>query len=320
MNDAAGTPTYKTLPQGAVLKAGAKVIAKPSKDKASSGDIKVFDYTNYREYLSAWFESRQKKNPAFSASAFVMRAGLGKNSRGYLKLIIEGKRNLSQHTIRAFSDAMNLKAKEAIYFENLVCFNQAKSAKDRDHYFLRLQDAAAGHESHTFELMKSQYQFCSQWYHIVIWELVTIKDFCEDPAWICANLKNKVTRREVEESIKLLLDLEMLKRDENGQLVQTHSFINLTGGFFNSVVQNFHAQMLNRGRDALLEDEYGTWHAEALTVACDESNYKAMIKEMVQFCEHLNTKYNVPKDKAEAVVQINFQAFIQSNKVFKKNN
>jgi uncharacterized protein (TIGR02147 family) len=72
-----------------------------SKNTTSAKAPVVYDFTNYRDFLKAFFEFKKLTNPAYSASMFARKAGLGENSRGYLKLVIEDKRNLSSLTIRS---------------------------------------------------------------------------------------------------------------------------------------------------------------------------------------------------------------------------
>ncbi|HUP58704.1 MAG TPA: TIGR02147 family protein, partial [Bdellovibrionota bacterium] len=146
--------------------------------------VNIFEFTDYRTYLKAFYETKKVTNPAYSMSTFTRRAGLGHNSRGYLKLIIEGKRNLTPHTVRRFADALGLQPREALYFENLVYFNQAKTPKDKDYYFQRVSISTAGRESKPFELLRSQYQFYSNWYYVAVWSLAGLPSFNEDPEWI----------------------------------------------------------------------------------------------------------------------------------------
>src|SRR5262245_27359191 len=113
-------------------------------EPTSSLNPSVFGFTDYREFLRSFHEARKAADAGYSMSTFTRRAGLGANSRGYLKLIMEGKRNLTPHTIRRFAEAMELGPKEAMHFESLVYFNQARTAKDREYYLKRISVSAHG--------------------------------------------------------------------------------------------------------------------------------------------------------------------------------
>jgi len=82
--------------------------------------LKIFDYTDFREFLREKFEECKKSNPAFSYRYFSKKAGL--KSTNFLKLVIKGESNLSVETIHKFAAAFSLGKMETKYFQNLVFF------------------------------------------------------------------------------------------------------------------------------------------------------------------------------------------------------
>ena len=54
--------------------------------------VTVFAYSNYREFLRDWFAQLQS-SPGFSFRSFSRIAGF--NSPNFVKLVVDGKRNLS---------------------------------------------------------------------------------------------------------------------------------------------------------------------------------------------------------------------------------
>ena len=139
----------------------------------------IFHFTNYRDFLKAFFEFKKLTNPTYSASMFARKAGLGTNSRGYLKLVIENKRNLSAQTIRSFSEALGLNPQEGLYFENLVLFNQSERDQDKKHYLERMMTANHSKKSEQLELLRSQQAYLSNWHCVAIRELIAHHEFKE---------------------------------------------------------------------------------------------------------------------------------------------
>jgi uncharacterized protein (TIGR02147 family) len=274
------------------------------------GDVSVFQFTDYRQYLLAFYEAKKANNGAYSMSSFVRRAGLGANSRGYLKLVIEGKRSLTPHTLRRFIDAMGLKGREAIYFENLVYFNQSKTSKDRDYYFQRLASSTGGKgESRPIELLKSQHDYFSNWYYIAIRELVALGDFQEDPAWICSRLKGKISRKNAADALTALQRIGLIRRNENGKLVQSEPVVNYKGGDFSAAIDKLHLEMIERASEALKEDPKEDADTSFATLSVDRAKY-AEIKQMIEaFRERLITKFGTAPETPDSVLQINFQLF-----------
>ena len=90
----------------------------------------MFEYVCARTYLAAHFERVKEQNPAFSYRAFSRLAKL--KSPNYLKLVVDGKRNLSPAMASRFAKACGLQGDQASYFGSLVRFTQAETARDRE--------------------------------------------------------------------------------------------------------------------------------------------------------------------------------------------
>jgi uncharacterized protein (TIGR02147 family) len=93
----------------------------------------IFDFTNYREFLKAFYEWQKLVNPEYSYRVFSDRAGL--KSRSYLRLVLAGKRSLTPDSISKFVAGLALTRLEADAFTSLVHFNQSTDSLARAHYW-----------------------------------------------------------------------------------------------------------------------------------------------------------------------------------------
>ena len=295
-----GAPTAGSEPTGHVLQAG---IGAPKQT------CDVYEFVDYRKYLAQAYETKHRQNPAFSESAFVRKAGLSSNSRGYLRLVIEGKRNLTPATIRGFSDALGLDSRGSLYFENLVNYNQASRPKDREYYFQRMIIASEGASSSQVDLLRSQYHYYSNWYLVAVRELVGLDQFNENDEWIATQLRGKITPEEARESIVHLVRLGLLKREPSGKLVQSDSLIKYEGNVFNDVIQKFHSQMLDRAKESLVEDEYAERRTSCVTLSCDRTQMPDMIRMVDEFRDAVNIKFGRESKNPDTVFQVGFQIF-----------
>jgi uncharacterized protein (TIGR02147 family) len=282
---------------------------KPAAKAAPEERVSAFGYMNYRLFLEDYFEARREKNPTFSMSAFVRKAGLGQNSRGYVKLIIDGKRDLTPYTINGFIQALGLTGKEAQYFENLVYFNQASKPRAKEHYFQRLTAAMPEKLAHQSDLLKSQHSYYSKWYVVAVRELVGLAQFVEDPAWIVGKLRNKISKKEALEALKSLETLGLIRRDDAGRLSQSQPLVKFKGGYFDYVIERFQLEMIERAKEALLEDEYQDRNASSVTLSCDTQRVPEIKKMIDGFRDQLNTAFGLGNQCPDAVVQVNFQVF-----------
>ena len=84
----------------------------------------LFEYENYRSFLKDYFTFSKQQLPQFSYRYFAQKAGF--RSPNFLKLVMDGKRNLSSQSIEQFSKAFKLSSIESEFFSYLVHFNQSE--------------------------------------------------------------------------------------------------------------------------------------------------------------------------------------------------
>src|SRR5579864_8195798 len=96
----------------------------------------VFEYDNYRTFLKDTYDAAKELDRRFSYRYFAKLFEF--SSPNYVKRVIEGDRNLSLPAIERCIVGLKLKIEEGDYFRNLVLFNQAKSAEERNVYAARL--------------------------------------------------------------------------------------------------------------------------------------------------------------------------------------
>jgi hypothetical protein len=100
----------------------------------------IFSYVNYRRFLKDYYLKAKAEKKYFSYRYFSRRAGI--NSPNFLKVVIEGKRNLSSKTIEKFATALGLNQQETVFFRRLVMFNQAKTASEKQESYILLREMA----------------------------------------------------------------------------------------------------------------------------------------------------------------------------------
>ena len=72
--------------------------------------ISVFDYLDHHKFLKDYFEEKKAHCPFFSYKYFAQKAGF--SSPNFLKLVIDGKRNLTKDSVFKFCKAMGLNKKD----------------------------------------------------------------------------------------------------------------------------------------------------------------------------------------------------------------
>ena len=93
----------------------------------------VFGYQDYRRFLADEYAARKKSVYGFSYRSFAQR--VGSTAPNYLKLVTEGQRNLTSEMAARFALALDLSSEEQAFFCDLVAFNQASTAAERQHRY-----------------------------------------------------------------------------------------------------------------------------------------------------------------------------------------
>ena len=268
----------------------------------------IYNYVDYRAFLLDSLTFIQSKNSKYSATAFVRQVGFGENSRGYFNLIMNGKRNLSSSTILGFAKTLKLSDKETFHFENLVHYNQAMTEKEKSLYFDRISKSIKGKDSPAFELLRSQYNYFSNWYLVAIRELVALNNFKEDFEYVSKKLRNKISKKEMQDAISDLIMLGLLKRTTDGKLQQSEEFVTFTDNSLNyTVVNALHSQFLEKAKDSLSEDPYEDRSASCVVIATEKENFNKIREEIKAFREHILNKYGANTGELNCVLNLGIQ-------------
>lgn len=269
-------------------------------------EVDVFEYRDYRAFLRDVYSSRKQTEYGFSYRAFAKRAGL--SAPNYLKLVAEGQRNLTGEMAGRFAAALGLEGEAAGYFCDLVAFNQASSAPERERCYQRLQSYRR--YRNTFRLDAAHAAYHSEWYIPAIRELAACQGFREDPKWIARRLRPSITARQAQQALGVLEQLGLLVRDAAGQLVQHHPVLS-TGDDqpLGHHIATFHRTMLQRAAEALDGVPREEREIAALTLGLDEARFREFKQRLYELRQELLQLASSSSERPDRVVQINFQMF-----------
>lgn len=270
--------------------------------KASTNKLSVFDYHDYRVFLRDWF-LEAKKGRAFSHRAFAQRAGF--STSNFLMLVIQGKRNLTEESLKKCVVGLKLNKQEQDFFRNLVFFNQAQNHDDKNFYYQRLLQSKKFSELKPIE--KIQYEYYSTWYHPVVRELVTAKDFDGSPEWIAKRLSPSITPTHAAKSVNLLKELGFIKKTADGKWQQTSAIVS-TGPQLTSVtVHNYHKVLLSLSHQVMDTLSMDNRDVSSLTLGVAKQRIAEIRNKIREFRQDILKM--AANDSPEDVVLLNVQFF-----------
>lgn len=267
--------------------------------------LNIYRYLDYRSYLKAYYEVQKGLKRHFSHRYFARIAGL--SSSGYLKMVMDGDRNLSPASIAQFVKALRLGRREAAYFEALVLFNQAKGDEERDQYFERL--CALRPRLKLTGLEKDRYEYYTKAHFVVIRELTALPHFQEDPAWIARHLSFEVRLKDVEHAIATLIRLGLLCRDHMGKLRQAEGSLTTPAEVDSAAVYKFQQDMLSEAKQAMLTVPASDRDITSLTIPIPKPALKKLKEKIKCFREEIIDFINKGSEDYHEVYQVNIQLF-----------
>ena len=264
----------------------------------------IFEYIDYRRFLNDYYAYKKRTSHAFSYRYFSAKAGFA--SPVFLKLVVEGKRNLSRASIEKFCSALQLTKKECMYFKNLVLFDQAKTADEKQEHYavLRSIENAVSEKS----LEADQYDYFGNWYNVVIRELITLYNFRDNYQVLGHSVCPPVTAREAERSVELLKRLHLIKKRSDGTYEQTDSAITTNGDIGLMAVRQFNREMVQlavKSIDSLSREKR---NISGVTIGVSPAMYEIICSEIMAFKDRVVSLVH-RDEESSSVYQLNVQFF-----------
>lgn len=271
---------------------------------ASGKKPSVFSYSDHRRYLAEFYEYAKANEYGFSFRVFSKRAGI--NSSNYLRLVIDGKRNLSPAMSAQFAKGCGLVGSASDFFCELVAYTQATTASDKNRHYERLILFRPFRETRKLEPAQADYH--STWYLPAIRELCRRPDFEEDAKWVASQLEPPISAKEAKQALSTLQKLGLLYRDAEGRLKQTDTLVTTGAGPLGHHIFNYHRTMLEQAAVALDRIPREEREVSSVTVCVSQDKLLELKQRIADFRRDLLQLAEIDNEP-ERVVQINFQLF-----------
>ncbi len=273
--------------------------------RVSATPPEVFQFLDYRAYLREFYAFKKAGPRAFSYRVFSRRAGL--KSPNYLKLVMDGDRNLTASMAENFATGCGLEGEAKAYFVDLVAFTQASTGPERNAAYDRLKSHRRYRSVQRLELAQADYH--STWYIPAIRELACRPDFKGDPEWIARRLQPRISVAQAAKGLRILKALSMLIEDPaQGRLVQAEALVSTGAESMGVHIGNYHRAMMKRAAASI--DEFGPEQRDisSLTLCLGEDKLAEVKARIVRFRREL-LELSVEDESPRQVVQVNFQLF-----------
>jgi uncharacterized protein (TIGR02147 family) len=273
--------------------------------------INIFDYSDYRLFLKEKYLELKATQSGFSYRYFSMKCGY--KSPNFLKLVIDGSRNLSSESIAKFSVFFKFSNEESVFFERLVLYNQAKNSIEKDEFAQQLLDSTLFKRVHP--LGKDKYLYYSNWYNIAIREILSLNSIGLSAQKISQIIYPQVDEKKVAESLKLLERLELIEKKNN---LYKPTSVHLTTGdevriatwdeVSSSAIKIHHHKMLALASHSLDTVKASSRDISSVTIAVESEKIDELKAIISRFRKEVLALSETQK-KPDSVYQLGIQIF-----------
>lgn len=247
--------------------------------------ISIVNYLDFRAFLKDYFKEQKSLHSCFSYEYFARKIGF--RNKGFLYNIINKSKSLSRSHIFKLCSAIDLSAMECRYFETLVAYSKASTARERSHYFQALMSLKAPvHGSAPQQLIdQDQFAYYAHWYHSAIRSLIGINPRKNDAKWLASRLRVPLKGWEVRRSIRLMQRLGLIQKDIEGTLSLSNRIIS-TGNDIKAVgLIDYYLQHLDLAGRALQDVPRDERHFEGITLGISKKSYDLIRAEFSTFID-----------------------------------
>lgn len=268
------------------------------------GAENIYEYTDYREFLSFLYHLNKKEDAQFSHR--VMARALGFTSPNFLKLVIDKERHIGKGSVDKIVSGLRLSKKESEYFSYCVFFAKAKTTVEKNYYYGLIAGLRANKV--ISPLPAYQFEFYNNWYTAIVRELVNNQPVECNYAALAKKIIPPILPKQVKKSIQLLEKLKLIRRTKDGRFVHASPILNTDKEVQSLALKNFHRTMIELGGEAI--DQFTSENREisSCTVKISQQGFARIKSRIQEFREEILQIVKDDRD-VDRVAQVNFQFF-----------
>jgi uncharacterized protein (TIGR02147 family) len=301
---------------------GNQIVASVDRDSRAAAPAvapALGQYADFRRYLRDFYEFKKRTLStavrSYSYAAFSAAADI--KSPNYLKLIIEGQRNLSMDMVKRFIKALGLQGDEGKEFKALVLYGQARDPLERNRYLKSLSEFRAKRKIRLEEINSEIWGKVPNWVSWVLYTLVDQEGVEFDPIHLRRVMRNRVSIDEAKRALNLLLSSGELRKNSDGSIQKGRELINGYENIPVAMVRKIQAELIYLGLESLFQDDPTEREFGALTLALTEKEFEQIKFELRQFRKRVYKDISIQRgqNKGQRVYQLNIQLFPVSDRV-----
>lgn len=271
--------------------------------------LNVFEYTDYKKYLTEWREAEKENNPGLTHE--YLSAKLGMKNRAYFGDLEKGRRTIGPEVLDRLMKLVGLTGNAAKYFRALVGYGQWETYEEREYWFEQM--VQLNNTPKRF-VDKETYTYYKKWYHTTIRSYLETCNFTNDYEKVSRDLYGRLTPQEVKVAIETLLSLNLIAPDGSGYLKPTDKILTTGETVKNELIRQYQLSNHDVLRTVLEKDEPGTHDSTQLTVSVSQEGIERIAKRIKQFRSEIISIAHKDEQQADRVYKIAIHTYPESRK------
>jgi uncharacterized protein (TIGR02147 family) len=270
-------------------------------------------HTDFREYLRAFYDFKvhQHRNSfgAYSYKTFSAAADI--KSPNYLKLIMDGERNLSPATARKFARALGLDKEGATEFLLLVQYGQALDPLERNRHLKALSEFRMKKRIKAGEITGQQVDEAPLWVSWVLHALADQKGADFSIEGLKDAMNGRVSSDDIRRSFQKLLDSGALEIDPETGRIRKGLMPAVQEDIPQETIRKIQSELMYLGMEALLNGKSNEREVGTLTVCLTEGEFEKLKFDLRHLRKRVLKDALVARESApgDRIYQLNIQMF-----------
>jgi uncharacterized protein (TIGR02147 family) len=270
-------------------------------------------YTDYRRYLHDFYNFKRIQTAdsvrPYAYADFAAAANI--KSPNYLKLIIDGRRNLSTAMMAKFSKALGHSKAEATEFAALVKYSQAKTPAERNQHLKVLADIRVEKQIKEGQLLSTDFEKVLSWVTWVLHAMIDQKNVRFDVETLRNLMRNKATEEEIKTSLQGLVERGEVQIEPDGKAKKSREVMSGRENVPVELIRKLQAELIYLGLESLFQDRPQDREFGAMTTALTEDEFDQLKFELRQLRKKWSKNFSVNRhqSKGDRVFQLNIQLF-----------
>lgn len=246
----------------------------------------IFSYSDHISFLKDWFSYLKKSKNDFSLRTIAQKSEI---AVGYLPMVLSGKRSLSEKAFQKILPLLHLSPQEQKFLTLLRQIGESPTHEGRISALNQMSRLKAFQDSNSKDIRV--YEYLTKWYYVAIRELVLLSDFQMETEWIQQKIQYRLSKQEVEEALKFLIENKFIIQSNSGRWEHMTTALDCREGVFKISLGQFHRQMLEMAGNSIekvsREKRYILGHTVAVSPQ-DFEKIREILEESVAKMKLLN--------------------------------